>query len=138
MNLVPINIHLVDNNNQEQQLLHIENLIDVKRQMLLDKQKKIRKISKQNEFLDEIRKDYGKYYGYIIQQKKDQMDALDLLNKYIHDLTVSGKLSKNNVEDAKYEQKKILSEIKSIKHNLDNIIKDTDDIGSILNEKNVN
>jgi hypothetical protein len=137
MNLVPINIHLVDNNNQEQQLLHIENLIDVKRKMLLEKQKKIRKISKQNEFLDEIREDYGKYYGYIIQQKKDQMDALDLLNKYIHDLTVSGKLSKNNVEDAKYEQKKILSEIKSIKHNLDNIIKDTDDVGSILKQKNV-
>ena len=137
MNLVPINIHLVDNN-PDQQLLHIENLIDVKRQMLLDKQKKIRKISKQNEFLDEIRKDYGKYYGYIIQQKKDQMDALDLLNKYIHDLTVSGKLSKNNVEDAKYEQKKILSELRSIKHNLDNIIKDTDDVGSILNEKKVN
>ena len=138
MNLVPINIHLVDNNNQEQQLLHIENLIDVKRKMLMEKQKKIRKISKQNEFLDEIREDYGKYYGYIIKQKKDQMDALDLLNKYIHDLTVSGKLSKNNVEDAKYEQKKILSELRSIKHNLDNIIKDTDDVGSILNEKKVN
>jgi hypothetical protein len=137
MNLVPINVHLVDNNNQEQQLLHIENLIDVKRKMLMDKQKKIRKISKQNEFLDEIRDDYGKYYSYIIKQKKDQMDALDLLNKYIHDLTVSGKLSKNNVEDAKYEQKKILSEIKSIKHNLDNIIKDTDDVDSLLNGKNV-
>jgi flagellar biosynthesis chaperone FliJ len=52
-------------------------------------------------------------------------------------LTVSGKLSKNNVEDAKYEQKKILSEIKSIKHNLDNIIKDTDDVDSLLNGKNV-
>ena len=134
MNLVPINIHLVDNN-PDQQLLHIENLIDVKRKMLLEKQKKIRKISKQNEFLDEIREDYGKYYGYIIKQKRDQMGALDLLNKYVHDLTVSGKLSKNNVEDAKYEQKKILSEIRSIKHNVDNIIKDTDEVGSILHHR---
>ena len=134
MNLIPINIHLVDNN-PDQQLLHIENLIDVKRKMLLEKQKKIRKISKQNEFLDEIREDYGKYYGYIIKQKRDQMGALDLLNKYIHDLTVSGKLSKNNVEDSKYEQKKILSEIRSIKHNLDNIIKDTDEVGSILHHR---
>ena len=122
-------------NNPDQQLLHIENLIDVKRKMLLEKQKKIRKISKQNEFLDEIREDYGKYYGYIIKQKRDQMGALDLLNKYIHDLSVSGKLSKNNIEDAKYEQKKILSEIRSIKHNLDNIIKDTDEVGSILHHR---
>ena len=133
MNLLPAKyIHY---NNPDQQLLHIENLIDVKRKMLLEKQKKIRKISKQNEFLDEIREDYGKYYGYIIKQKRDQMGALDLLNKYVHDLTVSGKLSKNNVEDAKYEQKKILSEIRSIKHNVDNIIKDTDEVGSILHHR---
>jgi hypothetical protein len=135
MNIVPINyIHLEE---KDQQLLHIENLIDVKRKMLLDKQKKIKLISKQNHFLDEIRRDYGKYYGYIIQQKREQMEALDLLNKYIHDLTISGKLSKSNIEDAKYEQKKILSELKIIKNGLDNIIKDTDDVNSLLKGKNI-
>lgn len=135
MNIVPINyIHLEE---KDQQLLHIENLIDVKRKMLLDKQKKLKLISKQNHFLDEIRRDYGKYYGYIIQQKSEQMQALDLLNKYIHDLTISGKLSKSNIEDAKYEQKKILSELKIIKNGLDNIIKDTDDVNSLLKGKNI-
>jgi hypothetical protein len=135
MNFVPINyIHLEE---KDQQLLQIENLIEAKRKMLLDKQKKIKQISKQNQFLDEIKRDYGKYYGYIIQQKREQMEALDLLNKYIHDLTISGKLSKSNIEDAKYEQKKILSELKRIKNGLDNIIKDTDDVNSLLKEKNV-
>ena len=65
------------------------------------------------------------------------MDALDLLNKYINDLTVSGKLSKHNIEDAKYEQKKIVSELKTIKQNLDNIIKDTNNATTIIKEKKI-
>ena len=105
--------------------------------MLLDKQKKIRFISKQNKFLDAVKDDYAKYYGYIVKQKREQIEALDLLNNYISDLTVSGKLSKNNVEDAKHEQYKILNELKNIQKGLDGIINDTNDINVNLKQKNL-
>ena len=113
---------------RDEQLLQIEELIEAKRRMLLEKQKKIRFISKQNKFLDAVKHDYAKYYGYIIKQKSEQIEALDLLNNYIHDLTVSGKLSRHNIEDAKHEQYKILNELKNIQKGLDSIIKDTNDI----------
>ena len=113
---------------RDEQLLQIEELIEAKRRMLLEKQKKIRFISKQNKFLDAVKHDYAKYYVYIIKQKRDQIEALDLLNNYIHDLTVSGKLSRHNIEDAKHEQYKILNELKNIQKGLDSIIKDTNDI----------
>jgi flagellar biosynthesis chaperone FliJ len=58
-----------------------------------------------------------------------------LLNNYISDLTVSGKLSKNNVEDAKHEQYKILNELKNIQKGLDGIINDTNDINVNLKQK---
>lgn len=133
MKIAPINyVHL---ENREQQFIQIENLIEAKRKMLLDKQNKIQFISKQNEFLDDIKSDYNKYYNYIAQQKRDQMSALHLLNNYINELTISGELSKNNMKDAKYEQKKILSELNTIKKSLDGIIMDTNDITSILKEK---
>ena len=115
----------------DERLLQIEELINAKRKMLLDKQKKMRFISKQNLFLEAVKNDYAKYSSYIAQQKREQMEALDLLNNYIHDLTVSGKLSKHNIEDAKYEQSKILNELKSIKKGLDSIINDTNDINVI-------
>jgi hypothetical protein len=121
--------HLVKS---DERLLQIEELINAKRKMLLDKQKKMRFISKQNLFLDAVKNDYAKYYSYIAQQKREQIEALDLLNNYIHDLTVSGKLSKHNIEDAKYEQTKILNELKSIKKGLDGIINDTNDISLII------
>ena len=63
--------------------------------------------------------------NYIYQQKKDQLVALKILDDYITDLTVSSKLTKHNIEDAKAEQLKILREVKLIKKNLDELVDDT-------------
>ena len=122
MNTLRIHTNYIHLENKDQKLLQIENLIDAKRKMLIDKQKKFKNLTKQNEFLKEVKQDYNKYYGYIIKQKEEQMSALTLLNTYIKDLTISNSLSKNNIHDAKNEQQKILTEINSIKKELDNII----------------
>ncbi len=123
---------------KDEQFMVIQNLIDAKRQMLIDKQKKIKSISNQNEFLHEVKNDYNKYYGYIRQQKQDQIRALGLLDKYIHDLTTSGSLSEGNIKDAKAEQRKIVREINSIKKGLDGIMKGLDETSEALNDHNDN
>lgn len=120
---------------RDDQLLQIENLIEAKRQMLSNKQKKLRFIAKQNRFLEAVRNDYEKYNDYIVQQKRDQIRALSLLDEYIKDLSFSGKLSKHNIDDAKEEQGKILREVKSIKESLDSIINDTNEIQNTLVQK---
>jgi len=136
MNTLRIPTNYIHLENRDQQLLQIENLIDAKRKMLINKQKNFKNLTKQNEFLNEVKQDYNKYYGYIVKQKEDQMSALTMLNDYIKDLTVSGNLSKNNIEDAKNEQVKILTEINSIKKGIDDIIGGVDDISLQLG-KNV-
>lgn len=139
MNMTPyetrIIIPLKDLDNQFSQ---IQELIEVKRSALMKKQNKLRHLSKQNHFLQIVRDDYEKYHDYISQQKRDQIKALEILDSYINDLTMTGKLTKCNMEDAKEEQKKILKELNSIKNSLDNIIKDTKQAKSvILPSKNV-
>ena len=108
--------------------IQIQELIDSKRNMLVEKQRKLHFITRQNQFLDVIRNDYQKFYGYINQQKRDQIRALEVLDEYIKDLTISGKLTKHNIEDAKEEQNKILSEVNAIKKSLDSIIDDTKEL----------
>ena len=137
MNTLRIPTNYINLENRDQQLLQIENLIDAKRKMLIDKQKNFKNLTKENEFLNDIKQDYNKYYGYIVKQKEDQMSALTMLNGYIKDLTISGTLSKNNIEDAKNEQQKILTEINSIKKGIDDIIKETDNINPAVKPKNV-
>lgn len=117
---------------KDEEFMRVQDLIASKRNILIEKQKKLRFISKQNHFLKEVQKDYSKYHDYIVEQKKNQILALQLLENYISDLTKSGNLTKHNIEDAKEEQNKILKEIKSIKNGLDSIINDTNFINSSL------
>lgn len=110
----------------DNKLRHIENIIEKKKKLLLEKKKTLNRISKQNNFLNEIRNDYSRYYEYIVKQKKDQIKALEILNQYINDLAETGNLTKQNINDSKYERKRILSEINSIKNNLNSIIQETE------------
>ena len=111
----------------DSKLMQIEQIITAKRELLLRKQQQIHKMSKTNNFLEEIKDDYQNYYSYIAKQKEDQVTALSILNKYIDDLASSGELSKHNIKDAKIEQRKIMKEISSIKSKLKNLM---GDIGS--------
>ena len=120
------------------EFMHIQKLIDVKKNFLIEKQKKLRFITKQNCFLEEVKSYYSKYYQYVSKQKEDQIKALELINEYIQNLTISGQLSNQNIKDAKEEQRKILMEMKSIKSSLDSIINDTNDMQKTLNEKQNN
>lgn len=121
--------------NNDEKFLHIEELIEAKRMMLINKEKKIRYLAQQNSLLETVKNDYMNYYNYISQQKQEQIKSLELLNKYIHNLTISGEISKNNIEDAKFEQERILYEIKKIKRGLNNIINNTQDINHKLTDK---
>lgn len=121
---------------RDEQFIQLQQLIDAKKQMLIDKQKKLRFITKQNRFLDAVKNDYHRFYSYIEQQKRDQIKALEVLDEYIKDLTLSGKLTKHNIEDAKEEQAKILAEVKSIKNSLDSIINNTEELNNKTKNKN--
>jgi len=120
---------------EEDEYLHLQNIIELKRNNLLEKQRKIQKIAKQNAFLEDIKNDYYKYNSYIVKQKQDQMTALNLLNNYIENLKISGQLSDQNIYDSKMEQKKILKELNGIKHGLDKIMNNSNEINNILIDK---
>ena len=119
------------------QFMELQNLIKAKENLLIEKQKKLKNTAKENHFLEDVRNDYNKYYSYISKQKEDQIKALEYLSKYIKDLTLTGEISKQNINDANEEQRKILREIKSIRKNLDGLINITDN-QNINNNNNIN
>ena len=95
---------------QDKKFMNIQAIIEEKRNMLINKQEKLAKVAKHNQFLDTVKSDYLKYYNYITQQKREQIQAMELLNTYIKDLSETGELTKQNMEDAKTEQEKIMNE----------------------------
>jgi len=135
MEITYYNNNNINNNNsraQEDEYLQLQYVIEAKRNMLLKKQRKIQRITKQNAFLEHIKNDYLNYNNYIVKQKQDQITALQLLNNYLDDLNKSGQLSEHNIQDAKIEQNKIVKELKYIKHGLDKIMNDSNEINKII------
>jgi hypothetical protein len=120
---------------EDQQLINIQNVIDQKRKYLLEKQMYIQHLERQNKFLREVKNDYNTYNQYMVKQRQDQILAMHILNEYIQDLAISGKLTKTDLEDARQEQANILGEIGKLKGSLGTIVQGTDDIYTTLRDK---
>jgi hypothetical protein len=109
---------------RDQQLMQIEAQIEDKRKWLLNKRKVLKKKVKENKFLEGVKNDYEKYHNFIVNQKQGQLKAMGLLNQYIGDIIVSGKLTEKDIQQTKHEQNEILGQIDKIKSDLDEIMKE--------------
>ena len=103
-------------------LTQIEQQIQAKRGLLLEKRKSLEGAVGQNQFLEGVKNDYQRYHNYIVKQNQEQIRAFSLLNQYLGDIMVSGKLTEKDIHSTKKEQKHILREMDKIKGNLDEII----------------
>jgi hypothetical protein len=100
----------------------IEQQIQEKEQLLINKYKQINNLAEKNEFLTLIKNDYTNYYNYIVKEKKEQIFAMENINTYLNSLFLNTKLSADKINDAKLEQQRILREMDIIKTKLNNII----------------
>ena len=119
MNMEVYELSLAD---RDSYLTQIENQIQSKRNLLIDKRKTLEQTVDKNQFLEGVKNDYQRYHNYIIKQNQDQIRAMNILNQYLDDVIVSGKLTEKDIHNTRHEQSQILSEMDKIKGDLDNII----------------
>ena len=112
----------IDLAKRDQYLLKIEDEIELRRKFLLEKQKKLEKLSRQNRFLETVKDDYENYHNYIVEQKEGQIRAMNSIKQYVEDLIVSGKLTDQDIKQAKDDQREITSEVKKIREKINEII----------------
>ena len=112
-----------DLSKQDIYLVEIEKQIAAKRQFLLQRRNHLEKASRENSFLNGVKQDYQVYHQFILKQKHDQMQAMNLLDQYLNDLITSGKLTDQDIEQSKKDQREILTEIEKIKKDLASIMK---------------
>uniref|UniRef100_A0A6C0E3U4 Uncharacterized protein n=1 Tax=viral metagenome TaxID=1070528 RepID=A0A6C0E3U4_9ZZZZ len=112
----------IDLAKRDQYLLKIEDEIELRRKFLLEKQKKLEKLSRQNRFLETVKDDYENYHNYIVEQKEGQIRAMNSIKQYVEDLIVSGKLTDEDIRQAKDDQREITNEVKKIREKINEII----------------
>ena len=103
-------------------LLQIDKEIKNKKSLLVKKKKELDKKYKLNHYLSGVKDDYSKYYNYIIGEKQQQYNALQLLKEYMSDLIKTGQVVDEQLRTAKYDQKDIIGEIDKVKAELDELV----------------
>lgn len=104
------------------QIDDLQTRIHAKRFMLLQRRKALEVAGKQNRFLAEVKKDYDRYYNALVKQKNDQLVAIEYLTKYIDNIIEEQGLSAEKISEAKREHKEMLSEIRSVKDSLEEMV----------------
>jgi hypothetical protein len=97
----------------------VQEQIDLKRQYLANKQSELKEYISTNDFLRSVKDDYGKYNDFIMNEKKQQIKALDTLKQYSEDLRINGQLTEERIKDTMKDQEYILNEMGYLKKQLD-------------------
>ena len=116
------NNEIISLGDRDTYIKQIEDQIKEKRQSLINQRGYLNRTIKENEYLEGVRNDYKKYNNYVVKQKEDQIKAMKILNQYIEDIKVSGKLTEHDIEETRKEQQEILNEIDTIKNSLNELI----------------
>jgi hypothetical protein len=121
-------LHNKESNNENKlaqrdlKLIQIYEEIKNKKDLILKKKKDLSKKKNVNAYLEIVNNDYENYYNYILEQKKKELEAMNILNEYIDDLVNTDKLVDTQLKTAKRDQREILNEISKIKGELDKLI----------------
>jgi len=119
-------VHQMPLAKRDEILERMERQIEEKRRLLINKNKQLDKLTQENEFLGQVKRDYETYNSYIVEQKQKQMQAFYMLNQYLDDIIISGKLTDKDIEKTRRDQRMILREIDVVKQNLDEIVGSND------------
>ena len=122
MNLENVKNMEIDLAKRDKKLANLEAQMYAKRFLLIQKRRALANAVKQNNFLEEVKKDYDAYYKHIVEQRQEQIDAMEYINNYITEISNEGNLSDEKINETKIQQEWILSELRKIKSELDEII----------------
>jgi hypothetical protein len=100
----------------------IHSQIEHQKQILHSKRAYLENAKKQNEFLENVQKDYKKYHDFIVNEKQQQMNAMTMLKSYLDDLIINGNLTNTDIAHAKLQHNKLMGEVDKIKTDLDELI----------------
>lgn len=102
--------------------------IENRKKLLCAKRREMAKNIKENTFLKDVADDYNRYNAHIISQQKQQIEAFELLNRYITNITDELELADNKLKDSRLEQREIMRVIEHLKSELDDLVEKQEDV----------
>lgn len=96
--------------------------IACRKKILLKKVKELYSVENENEFLGEVISDYSRYKEYIIKEKQQQYEALQIILNYINTLTRDINTAEHALRESNYQQKMIYKQLTTLRREIDDLI----------------
>jgi len=111
----------MDINERNSIILKMKQQIKEKQQYLQERFKELEKNKSENLYLDKIKEDYKKYFNYINTIKQDQLSAFESISNYLDKVGCELKTTDTLLQETKYDQKQVLTEINKLREELNKI-----------------
>ena len=96
--------------------------LENRKKMLCMKIRELKETVRENGLLNQVLADYNKYNQHIIKKKQEQIDFLYILHEYIDKISLDIHTTSNILKESKMEQREILKEINTLRHEIDDLI----------------
>jgi len=106
-----------DNNlrTKDEKFKRIQEQIEVQQQQLMNNLREMVEKSKQNEYLADVQEEYEKHMSKLEQKKQRLITSFELLIEHLRKMTQDDNLSKTEMDDVKFELKRVTKELKKIR-----------------------
>lgn len=90
-----------------------------RKNMLSNQLREIATVSSENRFLEQVKNDYRRYYDTMLDEKRQQCAALEMISEYLSSITGDLKLAGTALDETKVQQGLLLAEIEKVRGEID-------------------
>ena len=101
----------------------MKDLLDKKKNLMFNKERKIKEIGNQNSFLETVVSDYEKYNSAILEEKVKQKKALKILSEHIRNISKNINSDEFKLKRVKRDQTLLLEEIQNIRDEIEYMLR---------------
>jgi hypothetical protein len=107
----------------DKNIYNMKCILEKKKQLLLEKNREIKELAKQNSFLNKVLSDYEKIKLHILEEKKKQQSAIKIISKHISQISKNMNQEDYHIEQLQDDQSMLLEELEKIKMEMKEVMK---------------
>ena len=108
--------------NRDKMIQHLREEATNQEKKLMTRYKALQHTAAENNFLEGVVEDYKSYYSRIKEQKEEQYEALRVLYDHIDKVTNENKMANSKLCEMQHDQRRIISEMRQVNEEMDNIL----------------
>ena len=113
----------IDSAESDKNIYNMKCILEKKKQLLLEKNREIKELAKQNSFLNKVLSDYEKIKLHILEEKKKQQSAIKIISKHISQISKNMNQEDYHIEQLQDDQSMLLEELEKIKMEMKEVMR---------------